>query len=224
MANEIYQYYNTIFLSGRITKMYPGKNKLNIVLSCGQSDRLRPRKLPNGMYYRDVVTVVFFDMDAEYYQTNFKVGDFVSVNALAQNVTDRMGTGQRHLEIWGVSMKLRDAKGKDRNDVMIRGKVMEAKAISDNYLLLLIHTATEATRPNHREDTEIPLITNSYHSETPIGIRLKGNAKEEIKKYTLGTWVKLSGFIYGQTVKGAHVERIIARDIEVVGVTQRLVY
>jgi hypothetical protein len=219
--NEIYQYYNTVFLSGRISKLRPGKNKLSVVLSCGQSDSRKPRRLANGMFYRDVVTVVFFDMDADYYAQEFVVGDFVTVNALAQNVTDRTD-GMRHLEVWGLNMLKRPAKGHDRNDVMLRGKIAESKVISDDYILLLVHTATEATRPNHREGTEVPLITDSYHSDTPVGIRLKGTAKKEIVRYTPGTWVKLSGFVYGQKVRDVHVERVIAREIDVVGMVQRV--
>ena len=202
------------------TTMYMArKRSVRFVLSCGHAGKIKFKK--DGQIERDVVTVRFFEKDAQYYLANFNTGDFVIVNAVAQTIKDRVNRTDR-LEFWGLFMRKNEdrRKNKDTNQVQIRGKISSSVAYSDNYVIVNVLTYLEKSRPNSNKDSSVPKLTEKYKSITPIGIRVKGNAAELARKtYTKGTWVDVEGFIYGQKVGNPpkRVERIIAKKVSVIG-------
>ena len=225
MKNILFTPVNNFQICGKIVKILQRKKCKKFIISCGHNGPIRKNK--DGLILRDLVTVSFFNKDAEYYESMYKEGDFVSVNGVVQNVRNRVNNTS-HVEFWGLTMSsawIKNKKKRDCNEVNIKGKIESAHAISDNYLIINVYTLVERSRPNNNPDSDINKLTDTYRSITPVGIRCDGDAKElEKSVYTLGTWVDVKAFIYGKTRKKndniTKIERIIAKKIDIVGEVQ----
>lgn len=229
MANSMFTAHNNVYESGKIVKVIKKKDSIIFVLSCGhgrprrnKDGKYQPQMNKDGLILRDVMSVKFFDDAAAHYAELFKEGDFVSVNAVAQTVKDRYNQTDR-VELWGISMS--EKRGRfDRNEVEIRGKITTAALISDNYILVNLLTSVEKKRVNFKPGSQFPTKEETYKSITPIGIRCQGDAKEQMKNFTQGTWLHVSAFVYGRMLnkneKQLRVQRIIAKRIEVIGDVQ----
>lgn len=222
-TKEDFVYKNIVTLCGKIIKIYPtGKDGICFILSCGHGKTQRKNK--DGLILRDTIPVCFYEKEAKYYGEKYKVGDFVVVNALVQNVR---GREDDKTAIWGLAMGPKYHKGRkkilDQNTVIIRGKIDRIRVLSNNYLILNVKTDTHKTRPNVNPNSNIPKITDRYMSITPIGIRFReGNAHEEAKKYTKGTWVDCKGYIDDFVMKdGRKKMHVMATNVKIIGQTQQ---
>jgi len=216
-----------VHLCGKIVRIdRVKKDEVRFMISCGHGKRQKKDK--NGKIERDLIAVSFFDEAARTYEERFEVGDFVTVNGVAQTIRDHYN-GTSYVSIWGLAMGTKFARGKmipDHNRVNIRGKIASAVAMSDNYILLNVATAAEKSRPNPNLESENKRLTDIYRSITPIGIRCHGDAKQLVKQYTPGTWVDCSGFIDDRVVDRdefkKRVYRIISLKTTIIGEVQRV--
>lgn len=228
MANDksMFVSHNSVHLCGKIIRIErPKKNEIRFMLSCGHKNMKQDK---DGKFERDLIAVTFFDEAARKYEDRFVEGDFVTVNGVAQTIRDHYN-GTSYVSIWGLSMGPKYVNGKmipDHNNVNIRGKITSAVVMNKNYILLNVITAAEKSRPNPNLESEHKKLTDTYRSITPIGIRCRGNAKDEIKKYTEGTWVDCYGYIEDKVVDRGEFKRrmyrIMALKTTVIGETQKV--
>lgn len=217
--------HNNVHVCGKIVKKVLKKKEVLFILSCGHGKN--PVKNKDGLILRDIITVHFFDDQATFYNERFVEGDFVTVNAVAQTVRDHY-SGSYVVETWGISMGPKRINGKiinDCNTVHIRGKIESVNVISNDYIIINVLTKVDKSHKNTNKDSNVEKITQSYKSVTPIGIRCHGDAKEIAwTNYTEGTWVNVNAFIYGKNINQnglkKHVERVIAKNVEIVGTVQ----
>lgn len=218
---------------GKIIKKYmKHDNELVLVLSCGQrirnnidkdGNKKEPKKNKDGLIIRELIPIRFFDTAAKYYDEKYNEGDFVRINTTMQTVRNRHNN-TNHLEFWGSSILPKKEKRKtypDRNDVYLKGKIISASKINNNYIILNIETKLEKNISISDSKTK----AEKYISITPVGVRCHEDALKELDtKYTPGTWVDVFGHIFtkdvkiGETVKKS--PRIIATSIKVVGNVQ----
>lgn len=224
-----FTYQNSVLLHGKITKTIEKKDGVVFVLSCGKSNTHSRKKIKmdkKGRYLREVVSVRYFDDLADKYKKEFHVGDFVSASGIVQNVKDHYNR-KDSLAIWGLTMFPCKA-GDDTDQVFLQGITDSAVVISDNYILLNLRTAVEKKILNVKENAEHPLIEDTFRSISPVGIRCHGDANEQIKRFTKGTWIRVDAFVYGRIIKkkgeDIKVQRIIANssNAEVIGQVQRI--
>ena len=155
--------HNTINLCGKVVKKtHPKKDEVRFQVSCGHRGA---KKDANGRIHRDVITVRFFDGLAKKYDEMFGVGDFVTVNAVAQNVRNHY-TGTAKVDIWGIAMGPKLVNGKmiqDHNHVNIRGKISSSAVINNSLLILNVETKVEKKYQNPRKETEYPILTDTFN-------------------------------------------------------------
>lgn len=215
--------HNNVHFCGKIINKIKRKKDLIFILSCGHGKNQRPDR--NGLIPRDIITVHFFDEQAEHYDKRFETEDFVTVVAVAQTVRDRY-EGTYKVEFWGLSMGPKKVNGKiinDCNNVSIRGKIESVKVINPNYIIINVLTKLDKNFRNPNMDSEIKKITKTFKSVTPIGIKCHGDAEKVAwDNYTEGTWVNVNAFVYGQKLvkDQQHVERVIAKNVSIIGNVQ----
>lgn len=222
-VKEDFVYKNIVNLCGKIVKVYPsGRDGTVFVLSCGHGRKQKKNK--DGLILRNVIPVYFYDQDAKFYAKKYKVGDFVTVNGVAQTIK---GFSEDRTSIWGLSMGPKYFKGRkpimDKNMVAIRGKIDRTTVLNPNYVIVNVYTYTEKSRPNPNKESSNTRLTAMYKSITPIGIRCHGNAREVARLYTKGTWIDCRGFVDDRAVgdKGMKKMHIIATHVDVIGQIQR---
>lgn len=214
--------HNNVHLCGKVIRKVEKKKEVLFILSCGHGKE--PKKNKDGLILRDVITVHFFDDQAKFYNSRFEEGDFVTVNAIVQTVRNRY-EGSYAVEMWGISMGPKRINGKtirDCNNIQIRGKIESVNVISKDYIIINVLTKVDKSYKNPNHESEVKKITKTFKSITPIGIRCNGDAKDIAwDNYTEGTWVDVNAFVYGKKInkKGVtrHVERVIAKNVSIVG-------
>lgn len=218
-----FEHHNVVQLCGRIVgKKRIKRDELKFTISCGRGNRVRKNK--EGKILRDVISVTFFNDAAEALDNRYEVGDFVTVNGVAQNVRDHYHATNA-VTVWGIYMGpkyVRDRMIPDRNKVNLRGKVTSSSVVSKDYIIINVLTVVDKERRYMGESPDISKITNKYRSVTPVGIRCNGNANEMIKNFTEGTYVDVYGFVDTRTVHidEGHkrlINRIFGIKVDVVG-------
>lgn len=221
-------YRNNIILRGKVTKIITKKDGAVFVLSCGKSSHGRIKADQKGRFLREVVAVRFFDEQAQKCLENFHIGDFVATSGVVQNIKDRYNRKDR-VEIWGFNM-FPSEEWKDMNSVSLQGIIDNSVKISDDYVLLNLKTAVTHKRKNLRENAKFDYFEETYRSITPVGVRCKKDASDQLKRLTKGTWISLEGFVYGRILKKneeeIRVQRIVTNEsqINIIGEVQRLVF
>ena len=225
---------NNAYVCGRIVKTITYKEQFIVIISSGNTKN--PKVNKDGKIMRQLIKVVFFDQDAAYYSTRFKTGDFVKAYGVIQNVINPSKRISK-IEIWGQGMSKERYNPKthmDHNSIYLKGKVQTANKISDDYIIVNVLTKVDKVRQNRNPDSEIKEFTAQYKSITPIGIRCQKDAAEQLKKYTLGTWVEVNGRIFNKkrsivtktedetenTTKNYIENRMIATSVKIVGEIQ----
>lgn len=227
MANNIFDFHNEVHLRGKIFDIVEKKYYTDFFLSCGNNGREYRFKKRNGQYSRDTINVRFFKTEAKTYPKQFKIGDRVTVTAVLQNIVDRHTQRGKHLEVWGLNMmSVADDKAKDLNNVQYRGRIVSAKAINDNYIIINVKTVTKKKIKNTRENTKFPFIEKEFVSSTATGMRFpNGGAKDLVyTKYTPGTWVDMTGTVQGRknAKTGKHTQRFVAEKVNIIGEVQKI--
>lgn len=212
---------NSVEITGKIVKAFPsGKNGYAFIISITPPAKKRPKQNSGGLYLRDLIPVYFYDKAAKIYSEKFHVGEFVTIRAIAQTIRRREGD---HTAIWGLDIHPAKEPYRDRNRVYIRGKIDRIKVISNNYIIVNVETKCDVSYPNPNPESEISMLTETFKSVTPVGLRIKDNASEIAKSYTKGTWVDISGFVDARKTKNSTRKKmhIIATHVEIIGTIQK---
>lgn len=222
-VKEDFTYKNIVSLCGKIIKIYPsGKDGMIFVLSCGHGKKQKQNK--DGLILRNTIPVCFFDKEAKAYTEKYHVGDFVTVNAVAQTIIKNRNDNKT--AIWGLAMGPKYYKNRkpipDCNIAIIRGKIDRVKVLSPSYMIVNVYTYTEKTRPNVTPNSEYPKLKAMYKSITPIGVRCPDrNAHELAKKCTPGTWVNCKGYVDDRNMGGGYKKtHVMAVFVDIIGQIQ----
>ena len=222
--SEDYKNRNMVHLCGKlVSKKRLQRDTLMMMVSCERKGTLNK----DGEKVYRLIRVMFYDDAAEFYDNRFEVGDFVTVNGIAQLIRNHY-TGTSAVSIWGITMGPKYVDGRmipDHNQVAILGKIDSAVALTKDYILLNVKTVVQKERKFLGQTKEASSITKEYTSVTPIGLRCNGNASELIKQFTVGTHVNIVGFVDSRRMKidetHTHiVNRVICNHIEIIGQSQ----
>lgn len=224
---------NSVSLCGRIMKITKyKKDEVRIVLGVAKNDKtkayekdgkiIRPIKRDkDGKILRDYITIKFFDDIAKNVLNNYVAGDFVVVNAVVQNVRNHYDETNA-VNVWGVQVAPKRQRGRiinDHNQVNLRGKIVSATVVKDNFII--VNLLTKIDKPRGKNKSVI------YKSVTPIGFYLPDNsAKQRIAEFTKGTWINVRGYLkaYDKDIRpNVTGDKQIRRTIYVYGVEYNVI-
>lgn len=222
---------NSVELCGLITKVISNPKLTLFTVSCGYRGM---KKDANGKYEWNSVTVAFYEKEGLYYAENFKKGDRVIVNCIAQTIRDHYQQ-ESYTAFWGLTMEKESGHSitkYDYNRVNITGKIVSAYAQESGWVTVYIHTRLEKEHPDVRRPGVS--LTDTYKSITPVRIFVGKDAETTVKEMlTKGTWVYINGHVYGRfrdnsmdpangkkRKRGVKIEYIVAEDLRVIGQVQ----
>ncbi len=226
MASE-FEYRNDAKVCGRIVYKRPDVNGNLFVVSVSRKTRKKDEHGRRERVFR-LINVFFEGAVGKLYDKMYKVGDFVVITGVVQNVHNNL-LARDIIKIIGLNMAPKvvgDYENPDMGRANIRGTITENWAISDDLLIVYVKTVIEKRFSNPNPAGFYKEFVNNFVSYTPLGLwrNYEGqhDAKELSTLLSKGTWIDVSCYIETRkaNLKSGRIlteQRLYASDADIVG-------
>ncbi len=195
-------YSNVVFLSGKIVSTYlTPRKELKVKLSIArfikdkETGEFKIKTDSKNEPMKNIVSIRFFNEDAESVNSRFRPGDFVNLTAFIQTVRNHY-TCKSYIELWGLNMWAKGDVKTDVNSILLTGKIDSVSISSrgNRFVNLYTDVEKEVTAPNG--------VTRKQNFRSYTNFMLRSSDPEVHK----GDWVTVRGYLT-ENVNDKEVQR-----------------